>query len=99
MNNFDQEHIEVEAFDREYPIEELLPQSMLETICTGTTAILPSQWAILTDKGNVHFRVGTWDEIKSNQLTENVIINSSESETIVNATASGLIMFFPKVRN
>lgn len=95
MNHFDQEHIEVETFDREYPIEELLPQSMLETIGTGSTAILPSQWAILTDKGNVHFHVGTWNEIKSNQLTENVIINSSESETIVNETASGLIMFFP----
>lgn len=95
MNRFDQEHIEVDAFDREYPIEELLPQQLLETISSGSTAIFPTQWAILTDKGNVHFRVGTWREIKSDQLTENVILNLSECETIVNDTSDGLIIFMP----
>jgi two-component system, NtrC family, sensor kinase len=95
MNPSDQEHIEVEAFDREYPIEELLPLSMLETIGSGSTAILPAQWAILTDKRDVHFRVGPWGEIKPDPLTDDVIINASESETIVYDTAGGLIMFFP----
>lgn len=95
MSQFDQEHIEIEAFDREYTIEELLPQALLETIGSGSTAILPAQWAILTEKGNVHFRIGAWHEIQSDQITENVMLNSIESETVVNDTAIGLIVFVP----
>jgi signal transduction histidine kinase len=95
MKYFNQEHIEVEAFDREYTIEELLPQPLLETIGAGSTAILPAKWAILTDKGNVHYCAGPWRQIKSDQLIKDAIINSSEAETIVSDTAGGLIMFFP----
>lgn len=95
MTQFDQEHIEVDAFDREYPIEELLPQELMESIGTDSADMLPGQWAILNEKGNWHYRFGSWNPTLSGRLTNRIVEKQPEGETICVRSNGSCIALFP----
>ncbi|MGD8833859.1 MAG: ATP-binding protein [Desulfobacteraceae bacterium] len=95
MTQFDQEHIEVEAFDREYPIEELLPQELLESIGADSAAMLPGQWAILNERGKWHCQFGPWDPTLSGRLTNRIVEKQPEGETISTHSGGYCIALFP----
>ncbi|MEJ2038401.1 MAG: ATP-binding protein [Desulfosarcinaceae bacterium] len=54
------EFLEVESFDREYDLEELLPKEFLETLHKGAGPGVPEKLAVLRPEGSVHYRSGDW---------------------------------------
>jgi signal transduction histidine kinase len=82
MSPFDQEHIEIDAFDREYGIEELLPLGAIQRLGTQCAAVLPSQWAILTAKGRVHAQFGVWSNFALDQIVTLIAEKMPEGEIL-----------------
>jgi two-component system, NtrC family, sensor kinase len=60
MDSYDNEHIEIEPFDREYTIEELLHLDVLTGLSRGSAAMLPGKWVMFTDTGHCHHASGNW---------------------------------------
>jgi signal transduction histidine kinase len=82
MRQFDQEHIEVEAFDREYGIEELLPLEVIEGLGTRSAAIFPGQWAVVTENGQVYYHIGAWPPFQLDQLCQYIIEMAPEGDSL-----------------
>lgn len=95
MTEFEKEHIEVEPFDRECQIEELLPLDLLDNISQKSALMLPEQWALYTGMGKVHYQSGPWNQGQSDKLNAQLLENLPESETTINSADGVRFMLFP----
>jgi signal transduction histidine kinase len=95
MTSFDNEHIDVEPFDREYTIEELLHGDILTGLSSGSAAMLPGQWAIFTDTGHCHHAFGNWSPAVFETLSATLQHRHPNHETAIDHGADGMTLLFP----
>ena len=95
MSQFDQVHIEVEAFDREYSIDELLPHDMIKRMGTESAALLPGNWAILTEKGKGYCQFGEWPCDILERLSQSIGEMQPENDIIHRHTDGHCTALFP----
>jgi len=91
----DNEHIEVEPFDREYTIEELLPRDLLDDLSRNATAMLATQWAVFTDSGQCHFSFGSWGPGLLEQLEVTLSQSQPDRESAIEDGPLNAIFLFP----
>ena len=70
MTSFEQEHIEVEPFDREYGLDELLPVGTLEKLDRGSGILWPEKFCLARADGVVYFQSGGWTPEQLKALTD-----------------------------
>lgn len=95
MNSFDGEHIEVESFDREYTIEELLHRDVLGRLSRGSAAMLPGQWAVFTDTGHCHYAFGAWRSGVLETIEAAIIHRHPDHETAIDHGDGDIALLFP----
>ncbi|MGD9364081.1 MAG: ATP-binding protein [Desulfobacteraceae bacterium] len=83
MTSFVSEHIEVEPFDREYQISELLPKDLLERITHELSPLLPEQWALYTANGTIHDQFGPWRHGQTDKLETKIMQDRPEGQTTI----------------
>jgi two-component system, NtrC family, sensor kinase len=97
MTSHNQEHIDVEPFDREYAIEELLPSGLIGALCAQAAPLLPDQWALCTDTGAIYFCQGPWDADQTRGLAA-AVDQSHQEDQPATAPGCGLpIRLFPLI--
>lgn len=95
MTHFESEHIDVEPFDREYQISELLPMDLLESITNECSQLLPEQWALYTAMGKIHYQFGPWNHGLTDKLKANILEERPEGETTINFADGVRLLLFP----
>ncbi len=95
MMSFDYEHIEVEPFDREYTIEELLPRDLLNGLSRNSSTMLAGQWAVFTDTGSCHFSFGDWHPGTLEVVKSAISRMSTDHETAVEDENHNATLLFP----
>jgi hypothetical protein len=95
MTHMDQQNLDIEPFDREYQMEDLLPQDLLNRIGNGCAAMLPEQWALFTDNGKLHYQIGPWRPDHINQLTAFITERQPDKEGSIDLSHDGRPMLFP----
>ncbi len=91
----DNEHIEIEPFDREYTIEELLPGDLLDGLARTSAAMFASQWAVFTDTGRCHFAFGPWRPDLLEQIETTISRAQPDSEAAIGNSARDTLLIFP----
>ena len=91
----DNEHIEIEPFDREYTIEELLPRDLLEELSRTSAAMFAERWAVFSDSGSCHFAFGTWRTGLLEQIDVTISQTQPEREATIEDGSPDPILLFP----
>ncbi len=95
MNSYDSEHIDVEPFDREYTIDELLRRDVLSSLSRESAALLPGQWAIFTDTAHCHYLFGAWDTLQIETVEGTIRQRRPDLETAIDHGENNTTLLFP----
>lgn len=95
MTHFESEHIDVEPFDREYQINELLPKDLLRRISNECSPLLPEQWALYTANGKIQDQFGPWSHGQTDKLKTKIMEDRPEGEITINIGNGVRFLLFP----
>jgi len=95
MRQFDQEHIAMEQFDREYLIEELLPPDLLDNVARDLTAMLPDRWALYSENGRAYYQSGQWQQAQVEKSTALIQKNRPQEEMTIHGPDNCRIVLLP----
>jgi signal transduction histidine kinase len=95
MTHFESEHIDVEPFDREYQINELLPKDLLKRITNDCSLLMPEQWALYTANGRIHDQYGPWGHEQTVKLKAKMMEDRPEGETTIHIDDGASLLLFP----
>jgi signal transduction histidine kinase len=93
----DSDYLAVDAFDREYGLEELLPLDFIEDTSRVAAQFLSRKVAILQSEGSVLFRSGSWPEPSLAALAHLIKKDHPEVETRWRLSESEDVLLFPLI--
>lgn len=95
MTSFDPEHIEVEPFDREYAIEELLPVSILERLVRDSEILWPEKFCLARLDGAIYFHNGPWPAEQLKDLTNTLSTTVPQNDCRLTGAFGRELLIFP----
>jgi two-component system NtrC family sensor kinase len=87
-------HIQVDSFDREYELNDLLPHNILKEICRDDP-VLPAPIAVCLPDGTSYFELGTRDPDHMAALTSFISENAPEEICVMKVPDTGNWAVFP----
>lgn len=87
-------HIQVDSFDRDYELGDLLPLKTLEDLCRDL-AELPMPIAICLPDGTPYFELGQWDPDRIRGLSRIILEDAPETVCVTGIPDSGHWALFP----
>lgn len=95
MNTTDYHHIDIEPFDREYHLADLLPRKTLEAFFNNCSALLADPLAVCHVDGTVYARQGDWDHRLIDSLPVFIAQNQPSTERIASSEENTTLWVFP----
>jgi two-component system NtrC family sensor kinase len=89
-----QMQIEVEPFDREYELSELLPIKTLEELCLNATR-LPVKMALCFQDGSAYFELGVWEPDQKHALGAAIMQKEPHNACTLEITTKDVFAVFP----
>ena len=96
MDNNSRIHIQVDSFDREYELNDLLPLKDLEELCRDMPE-MPVPIAVCQPDGAPYFELGSRDTNRMAALTRFISENAPEEICVVKAPDTGRWAVFPLI--
>jgi two-component system NtrC family sensor kinase len=87
-------HIQVDSFDREYELTDLLPLNSLEELCRDVVA-LPVQIAVCLPDGRPYFERGNWIPAQKKALTGFISKDTRLTQGVIPVPDAGRLAIFP----
>jgi two-component system NtrC family sensor kinase len=86
--------IEVDPFDREYDLSELLPIRTLEEICRQASQ-MALQMALCQQNGSLYFELGDWEPAQKAALTQAIMQNAPQKACTMEVSTLDVFAVFP----
>ena len=87
-------HIQVDSFDRDYELNDLLPLKILEDLCQDELEF-PIPIAVCLPDGTPYFKLGDWDPDRRAALTGIISENAPETAYVAGFPDTGQWALFP----
>ena len=95
MTKYDQEYIEMEPFDREYGLQDLLPINILSTFFRDAAALLPPEAIIFRIDGSVFFQQSAWKDEKAAAVTTAIAEKQPEKADFIDMDNGWAALILP----
>jgi signal transduction histidine kinase len=97
MTKYNQEYIEMEPFDREYGLQELLPFEILSTFFRDASALLPPDAIIFRIDGSVFFQKSAWKDDQAAIVASAIAEKQPEKADFVDTVNGRAVLVLPIV--
>jgi two-component system, NtrC family, sensor kinase len=87
-------HIQVDSFDRDYELRDLLPIKTLEELCRNVGG-LPVRVAVCQPDGAAYFEFGNWKPVQRSALAGFILKNAPQSPQVITVPDADRLAIFP----